>query len=470
MEAADKEPAFRFKPAHMVTLSPTPSSSLTPRRLSSQFTKPSSPVRAGARKKTGSPLAWVSLQGRLVGAEEATSARAIGGVLNPKEAVAWELFSPIHRVLVVAVAAAAAAKCEKNRQIVQLRNCVKLRDEILMSMQQKLDDLCEQMNCMKDQPQVLVNMSAPKIVDSSSRRSSLASKSDSMCTDCWFCDQRRAEFDDISGSSLVKAVSSDEMFRGGSLTSNEVEQEERRMSDLSDWASSVTSAADIQLNNLAIEQDSYNLKRECEEKDAAIKELSAFIRSKDVATSKRIEELEEVIRRKSTIITKLKKDLIVLEQKVVNLTRTRRRSFSGPSMEKKQTPTMSDNLLYDMDSPLSSDSDCSSDKKNAFSVVGREVVEASVNTSVHNSFSFENVSKRNQKIALAKIASSSSSLSLQVPKSRSVSPLKEKSINQTHYSAASPKSNQVSASVGLKTNRRRTQSGSKDAAPQKRWM
>lgn len=29
---------------------------------------------------------------------------------------------------------------------------------------------------------------------------------------------------------------------------NEAEQEERRMSDLSDWASSVTSAADIQVS------------------------------------------------------------------------------------------------------------------------------------------------------------------------------------------------------------------------------
>lgn len=35
-----------------------------------------------------------------------------------------------------------------------------------------------------------------------------------------------------------------------------------------------------------MEQDTYNLKKECEEKDAAIKELSVFIRSKDAATSK----------------------------------------------------------------------------------------------------------------------------------------------------------------------------------------
>ncbi|XP_021772022.1 uncharacterized protein LOC110736176 isoform X2 [Chenopodium quinoa] len=244
------------------------------------------------------------------------------------------------------------------------------------------------------------------------------------------------------------------------------------MSDLSDWASSVTSVADIQPNNLAIEQDTYNLKRECEEKDAAIKELSSFIRSKDVVTSKRIEELEEVIRRKCTIITKLKKDLIVLEQKVVNSTRAKRRSFSGSSLDKKQQPTMSDNLRYDMDSPLSYDME---KKQNASSTVeSRVVVKTSTNTPLQNSSSSsEKVLKINQNLSLAKAPSPSTKLSLQVSKSRPVSPLKEKSLNQTHSSAASPMPNKVSAGragVGSKTNRRRTHSGFKDAASQKRWM
>uniref|UniRef100_A0A803NC69 Uncharacterized protein n=1 Tax=Chenopodium quinoa TaxID=63459 RepID=A0A803NC69_CHEQI len=307
----------------------------------------------------------------------------------------------------------------------------------------------------------------------SSRRSSLASKSDSMCTDCWFCDQRRAELNDVSGNSLVKAASCDEMFKNRLSISNEAEQEERRMSDLSDWASSVTSVADLQLNNLAIEQDTYNLKRECEEKDAAIKELSSLFVQKMLSLLK-IEELEEVIRRKCTIITKLKKDLIVLEQKVVNLTRAKRRSFSGPSLDKKQLPTMSDNLLYDMDSPLSSDSDCTSEKKQNTSctVETRVVVKASTNTPLQNSSSSsEKLSKINQKLSLAKAPSPSTMLSLQVPKSRPVSPLKEKSLNQTYHSVASPMPNKVSAGVGSKTNRRRTHSGSKDAvASQKRWM
>lgn len=461
---ADEDTESFFSPPHRVTLSPfTPiPTPLNPRRLSSQFSKPTSPVRTGRSKPA---LAWVSLHGRLVGAEEATTVRTIGGSLNREEAVAWELFSPIHRVLIVAVVAAAVAKSDKNRQIRQLRNCVQLRDQVLLSMQQKLDDLCEQVSFIKDQPQTVSDFSAPKIAYFSS--------SNSICTDCWHCDQHRAQLNDLSVNPHMKSGSGDEMFRSRVSISNEAEQEERRMSDLSDWASSVTSAADMQLNNLAIEQDIYNLKRECEEKDAAIKQLSIFIRSKDTATSKRIEELEDIIRRKNTIITKLKKDMLVLEQKVVNLTRQRRRSFSGPSRETKQLPTMTDNLLYDMDSPtspLSSDSDCSSKKQNT-SIAKSEEVDTCIDEPVQSNVTIETTtSNRNQKLAPAKISSSSQKLSVQIPRSRPVSPLKEKSMNQRHHSVASPRSMQVPASVGSRNNRRRAQSGSKDIATSKRWV
>ncbi|KAK9692380.1 hypothetical protein RND81_09G260300 [Saponaria officinalis] len=459
-----------FTPSNFITFSQIQPASTNPRRLSSRFSKPSSPVKAGPTK-----LAWVSLQGRLVGAEEATSARAIDGGLSRDEAVAWELFSPIHRVLIVAVVAVAAAKCEKNRQISQLKNCVELRDRILMSMQQKLDNLCEQMNCIKDQPQPVADSSAHKTMDCSSSEASFPCNSDSISTDCWLCDQHRAQLNDLSGgNSFVKAASMDEMFRSRLSVSNEAEQEERRMSDLSDWAaSSVTSAADMQLNNLAVEQDTYNLKKECEEKDAAIKELSAFIRSKDAATSKRIEDLEEIIRRKNTIISKLRKDMIVLEQKVMSLTRMRRRSYSGPETAKKQLPIMMDNLIYDMDSPtspMSSDSDSSSEKQSISSVKTGEV--NSVSTPVHMSFTCENanVTKRHRQSAPPKIPSVSSKPSPQIPRSRQVSPLTEKSMNQRHNAVASPRVNETSASVGSRNSRRRTQNASKETASSKRWM
>lgn len=67
-------------------------------------------------------------------------------------------------------------------------------------MQKKLDDLCEEMNCIKDQPQAVADLSAFKALDFSSRRSSLGHKSDSVCSDCWFCDQRRAHLTDLSVS------------------------------------------------------------------------------------------------------------------------------------------------------------------------------------------------------------------------------------------------------------------------------
>lgn len=42
----------------------------------------------------------------------------------------------------------------------------------------------------------------------------------------------------------------------------------------------------MQLNNLAVEQDIFNLKRESEEKDAVIKELATFVQSSNVTSSK----------------------------------------------------------------------------------------------------------------------------------------------------------------------------------------
>lgn len=117
----DHESGFNA-PLSIVSLTPfSPSFSPSPCRLSTHFTKPNRPVRAARQ------LAWVSLQGRLVGAEEASSAATIGGGLSPDEAVAWELFSPMHRILVVAVVAVAAANSKKNRQIFQLRKSVELR-------------------------------------------------------------------------------------------------------------------------------------------------------------------------------------------------------------------------------------------------------------------------------------------------------------------------------------------------------
>lgn len=106
-------------PPSLVCLSPF---SPCPRRLSTNFSEPSPPVISCSRR-----LAWVSLHGRLVNAQEASSARVIGGGLSREETVAWELFSPIERFLIVAVIGVATAESKKNRLLCQLKKSVELR-------------------------------------------------------------------------------------------------------------------------------------------------------------------------------------------------------------------------------------------------------------------------------------------------------------------------------------------------------
>ena len=48
-----------------------------------------------------------------------------------------------------------------------------------------------------------------------------------------------------------------------------------------------------------------------------IKELSAFVLSSNIVGSKRISDFEDIVKRKNSTIVRLKKDLVVLEQKVV---------------------------------------------------------------------------------------------------------------------------------------------------------
>ncbi|MCD7470072.1 hypothetical protein HAX54_009640, partial [Datura stramonium] len=440
MESAEEDQAFipgsaffTQPPPNLVSLSPfTPSVSPSPRRLSSCYSQPSQPIKAKRQ------LAWVSLQGRLIGAEEASSARKIGGGLNPKEAVAWELFSPIHRILIVAVVAVAAANSKKNRQICRLKRSVELRDQVLLGMQQKLDTLCEQGNYFKDQPENAADTNG-----------------------YFLCEQHLNESNNFYERNMTKGEEILEFEMPPAA--NQAEQEERRMSDLSDWAASVTSSIDIQLNTSAVEQDFNNLQKECEEKDATIKELSTFLQSSEAFGAKRIGELEDIIRRKNMIITKLKKDILILEQKVMNLTRLRRPSFSSRSSKGVQLPPLTDNILYDMDSttsPSSSDSD-SSPRRIA------QLLSARQDISIYHS---ENTLRENQKQEQVE------SLPLLVkptdrhPKSRSVSPLKEKSLNQTQDSVSRLKPRQASSISAESRRRRPPVAKSKDAVAQKRWL
>ncbi|KAM3693247.1 hypothetical protein ACJW30_08G151800 [Castanea mollissima] len=471
-QEADTELGFETGGAALVSLaqfSSTPSA----RRLSSNFSQPSRPIISAKR------LAWVSLQGRLVNAEEASSAKTFG--LSRAEAVAWELFTPLQRFLIVAVIGVAVAESKKNRLIWQLTEAVELRDQVLSSMQQKLDNLCkignqgeqnhglssvqqkldkmcEQVDIVRDHSDGGVETTFIKRAGSPCKEAFGSDAVKFVDCGCWLCDQHR----DLEGNSLRKSSTGDEIIRYKISFSNDAEPEERRMSDLSDWASSVTSAADIQMNTLAVEQDIYNLKRDCEEKDATIKKLSTLLQSSDVAGSKRISELEEIIRRKNMIITRLKKDMVVLEQKVVHFTRLRRSSFSASDSTSEKLPCMTDNLLYDMDSttsPSSSDSDCSSANRSHAHVAKIEEI------SVKNS---NCASTRNQMSVPAKPSGSIVRPTDWRSKSRSVSPLKEISTNWKSDAMSSSRQKQLAGGDSRKSKRRHL-AGSKDATPQKRW-
>ncbi|PIA39500.1 hypothetical protein AQUCO_02600152v1 [Aquilegia coerulea] len=424
------------------------------RRLSSQFNEPTRPINSDRR------LSWVSLEGRLIGAEEATSAKTIKGNLGLNEIIAWDLFTPIHRVLIVAIIAVATNDLKKSRQISSLKRSVDLRDQVLSSMQQKLDSLCDQVNTMKERPENGEEFLFVKS-DEFEFSNDIQSKGRKLSScGCCFCEAH--QFLPNAMGSFEKTSGGDEPFKFKMPHTYIAEQEERRMSDFSDWASSVTSAADNQLNALGIEQDIYNLQRECEEKDATIKELSAAVRATDVAGSKRIAELEDVIRRKNMIITKLKKDMVVLEQKVVHLVRLRRPS-SVSTVNTQELPFMADNVLYDMDSttsPSSSDSD--SEFKNRPPLSGpheHHIISSNENDSA----------ARSQRATSVKASVSSPRKADRDRKQQPISPLKEKSMNQRPTSTVTlrPK-HVVSTHADMKRTRRRSL-GSKEATPLKRW-
>ncbi|CAI0449990.1 unnamed protein product [Linum tenue] len=382
-------------------------------------------------------MAWLSLQGRMVNAEEASSSKSIG-LLGKEEALAWELFTPMQRFLIVAVIGVAASESRKNRTISQLKKSVELRDELLSGMQQKLDSLCLQM--------ASINVDGNK---DDGEEEFLSSMGFVDCG-CWHCDQHHQEL--FGGGTLGlkggKARGGDEVVELKRPLLDQDEQEERRMSDLSDWASSSASGSEFQISNFMVDQDTCNLKKICEEKDATIKELKDVLQLTDKAGSKRISELEDIICRKNAMITRLKKDMVVLEQKVVvQLTRVRRKSTSHLAPEFEQSsPFMVDNIVYDMDS-LTSSSSSSSDSD---SPTTHRLIPPPQTTC--------------QKSAPGRVSSTPPAMA------RSVSPLRELSMNQKYGRPSSSKSKQLSANGDIKKTRRRppTQAAS-NSIQKKRW-
>lgn len=96
-------------------------------------------------------LGWFSIDGRLLNAESATSRDRIGGHLSCEEALAWEGFSPLQRVLIVAIAAAAAANSKREVEIKPAERPFDNRDQALNFVRCKLNNLWERISSLHDQ-------------------------------------------------------------------------------------------------------------------------------------------------------------------------------------------------------------------------------------------------------------------------------------------------------------------------------
>ncbi|KAG0575621.1 hypothetical protein KC19_5G017700 [Ceratodon purpureus] len=138
------------KQLHRICLGPTLSTS-----LSFHETRNAAPLpeKLMADDSTGK-FAYISLDGRLINAELATSARSIGGTLGAEEAQAWEDFVPMQRILIVAVsaAAAAAAKHRNRDEIDRLLRTVEKRENELFSLRQELNELYKHTNTSANDP------------------------------------------------------------------------------------------------------------------------------------------------------------------------------------------------------------------------------------------------------------------------------------------------------------------------------
>nr|GEV75196.1 hypothetical protein [Tanacetum cinerariifolium] len=114
-------------------------------------------------------------------------------------------------------------------------------------------------------------------------------------------------------------------------------------SNLSDWAPSGSSSIDVQWST-PVDQDIRELQEECEEKDAKIKELTAFLNLAESHNSKRISELEDIIRRKNMLITMLRKDMMVLEQKTKPTAKSSEQPLRSVSPLKERSQNQQANL------------------------------------------------------------------------------------------------------------------------------
>lgn len=249
---------------------------------------------------------------------------------------------------------------------------------------------------------------------------------------------------------------SDVLYRSSSCL---MDHEERRMSDLSDFCWSTASSVDNQLSSLAADQQLYNLQNECVKKDATIKELAAAAHISSTADAKRITELQEVLKRKNMVISKLRKDMAALKQMVIELSRAKRAPSVNLTPDYSDLPVMSNNILYDMSSTSSSSSDSESPvavRENLFEHI---VVDGTPK---------DCQSKGSCRVPVEK--SSRTTKESSVCMLRSINPLKEIRINpKVETNSVDRQKQQTSSNGEFKRTRRQNQHDSRNKAI-RRWL
>ncbi|KAF5454753.1 hypothetical protein F2P56_024397 [Juglans regia] len=149
---------------------------------------------------------------------------------------------PIQRFIIVAIIGVAFAESKKNRIIWQLTKSMELRDQVLSSMQQKLDIFCEEVNNVRDHSGALGKMAATINAEFSCNKAFGFESIKFVDCGCWLYDQHCDIYNTWSG--CMKSSSGDRMPKYKLAFSNEIEPEGRmpklfdEMLDGSVWVAS----------------------------------------------------------------------------------------------------------------------------------------------------------------------------------------------------------------------------------------
>ncbi|GAQ91930.1 hypothetical protein KFL_008840040 [Klebsormidium nitens] len=114
----------------------------TPRKVKKPTARRQSKPPGSQPQTVSSGPAQLTLGGGLAGDVGAVDIGGLGKVLGPEERVAWHTFAPLQRVLIVAVAAAAAANLQRadGREKGRLKRAVQARDHALALLRRQMGE------------------------------------------------------------------------------------------------------------------------------------------------------------------------------------------------------------------------------------------------------------------------------------------------------------------------------------------